>query len=110
MKVKDMLRTIKGKVVSTTGDLERKIQSVYVGDLLSIVMASAKEDSAWLTIQSHMNIVAVASLVNVSCIIVTQGYSVDQEAIEKAKEEGVTIIETPLDSFAVAKELVQLGL
>ncbi len=90
------------------GNIEAK--SGFVGDLLSVVMGKAKEDCAWITIQSHINIVAVATLVDVACIIVAEGYSVDEDAVAKANVEDITIFSTKLSSYEAAARLAVNGL
>ena len=71
----------------TLPDGDRIISDVYIGDLLSWVMGRAKSDDAWITIMSNVNILAVASLADTSCIILAEGVTVDESikatAIEK---------------------------
>jgi len=81
----------------------------YVSDLLSYVMARAKEGNLWVTVQSHPNIVAVASLVNLAGIIITEGGRPDAGTVEKAEQEGVPILTTQLTSYEVAGRLWELG-
>jgi len=90
VKVRDLLD--KGfQVVAGHGGLENSIEGVYICDLLSWVMAKSKPKNAWITIQSHVNIVAVALMVEQSCIIVSEGVEVEKEAVERANEEGMPI-------------------
>lgn len=108
--VKELVEALDFKVVAGEAALENQINAGFVGDLLSVVMGKAKEGCAWITIQSHFNIVAVATLVDVACIIVTEGFDVEPAAIEKANEEGIPIITTKLSSYEVAKKMVNLGI
>lgn len=110
MNVKELVEVLDFKVVSGENALQNQINTGFVGDLLSVVMGKAKEGCAWMTIQSHFNIVAVASLVGVACIIVTEGFEVEQAAIDKANEEEIPILTTGLSSYEVAKKLVNLGI
>ena len=110
MLVKDLLQ-IKELSVAVEGDMEREISGGYMGDLLSVVMGNAEEDQAWITIQSHVNIVAVASLRAVSVIIIAHGFEPDEDTIESAKDEEITILKTELPPFEIAKKLVlEMGL
>lgn len=111
MTIKDILEGLENSTIVTTKTYEnRTLTSGFVGDLLSVVMGKAEEDCAWITIQSHMNIVAVGTLVNVGCIIVTEGFAVDEDAIAKANEEDITIITTTLSSYETAAILAKSGL
>lgn len=110
MKVKDICEKLVLSVVAGETALENEISTVYVGDLLSWVMAHAKASSIWITIQSHVNIVAVASLLNLSCIIVAEGAKVDEETVEKANNEEIPILTTNKDAYCLIKELIHLGI
>ena len=78
-----------------------------MGDLLSVVMGNAAEEQVWITIQSHVNIVAVASLRSVSAIIIAHGFEPDEDTIESAREEEITILTTKLDPFSIARKLIR---
>ncbi len=82
-------------------DPEREIEGGYAGDLLSWVMGRLNEGSAWVTIMSNVNIVAVASLADPSCIILSEGVSPDDGVLQKAIDLGVNILKTDKDTFAV---------
>ena len=64
---------------------EREVTGVYCCDLLSVAMARAKTDGAWVTVIGNANAVAVASLTDVACIILAEGYSFDETAVAAAK-------------------------
>lgn len=83
-------------------DGEREINGVYIGDLLSWVMGRAHADNAWITIMSNINILAVASLADVACIILAEGVEVEQNVIDVANAKGVNIISSPEPAFEIA--------
>jgi hypothetical protein len=84
--------------------------SGYASDLLSCVMAGAKNKGLWVTLQAHGNIVAVAALLDLSAIIITEGAIPDLGTIEKARDEKVTLLSTTLSNFEVAGKLWEMGL
>lgn len=90
--------------------LDTEITGGYASDLLSCVMAKAREGNVWVTLQSHLNIVAVASLKQLAGIIVTEGMAIDAATLQKANEEGVPILTTPHTTFTVVGQLAQLGI
>ena len=102
MKVKD-LAGIDGFSAAVLCDGEREIGGVYIGDLLSWVMGRASMDDAWITIMSNINILAVASLADTSCIIIAEGVSLEEEVLKTAKEKNINIIysENPIYETAV---------
>lgn len=87
---------------------ELNIEGVYIGDLLSIVMAKAKQNYVWITIQTHINTIAVAELLDLSCIIVVEGMEVEKETIEKAKELHIPIYKTNESAYEIACKLNKL--
>ena len=83
-------------------DGDREVTGVYCCDLLSWVMGRAASGDAWITIMSNINIVAVASLVDVSCVILAEGVTIDDEVISVAKNKGINILNTPLSCYEIA--------
>ena len=87
-------------------ELENKpIEGIYVGDLLSFVMANAKPNQLWLTVQTHPNIIAIASLLELSAVIVVSGVEIPQETIDLANEQGILLISSVLDAVEIIKLL-----
>lgn len=82
----------------------------YASDLLSCVMAGAKNKGLWITLQAHINIVAVAALLDLSAIVITEGATPDPATIARANEQSITLLSTPLSSYAVVGRLWDLGL
>ena len=82
----------------------------YTSDLLSCVMAGAKKKGIWVTLQAHVNIVAVAALLELAAVIISEGSQPDADTIAKAKEEGVILLGTELKSFEICGRLWELGL
>lgn len=110
MKVKDIVETLNLEVTTCSNLLDKEIKSGFVGDLLSVVMGNAKEGCCWVTIQSHLNVVGVASLVDAACVIVAEGFSVDEDAIQKANEEEVIFLKSKLSSYEICANLAKLGI
>jgi len=84
--------------------------SGYASDLLSCVMAGAKSDGLWVTLQAHLNIIAIAALLELSAIIITENAQVEPAVVQKANDQGVTLFATPLSTFEVVGKLWGLGL
>ena len=85
-------------------------QAGYASDLLSCVMAGAKKQAVWVTLQCHANIVAVAALLDLSAVIITEGAKPDQETVSRANEEGVTLLSTEKPTFYVNGRLWEMGI
>ncbi|MDK2886310.1 MAG: hypothetical protein PWP54_868 [Thermosipho sp. (in: thermotogales)] len=87
-----------------------EILYAYTGDLLSMVMKNAKPESIWITVQSHVNIIAVASMVGIKAIILCEGVNLPEDTLNKAKEEGICILRSKENAFLVSGRLYELGL
>ena len=86
----------------SVNDGEREIVGAYVGDLLSWVMGRAEADNVWITIMSNTNIVAVATLAGVGCILLSEGVTLDKEVIKLASDKGINVFSTELASYDAA--------
>ena len=83
-------------------DPEREIDGVYIGDLLSWVMGKAGEGNAWITIMSNLNVIAVASLTDVSAILLAEGVTLDREVKKAAEEKGINVLSAKLSAYEAA--------
>ncbi len=93
----------------TLPDGDREVEGVYIGDLLSWVMGRAQSGNAWVTIMSNLNIVAVATLADVSCIILAEGVTPDEQVMETAKAKEVNILSTDKTAYETAAALARMG-
>ena len=97
-------------VLTTQKDFSNvPVENGYSSDLLSCVMAGAPNSSVWVTLQAHNNIVAVASLLDLAAIIITEGAMPDQATIDKANDEGIALLQTDANSFHAVGKLWELG-
>ncbi|MEG0570960.1 MAG: DRTGG domain-containing protein [Oscillospiraceae bacterium] len=81
----------------------RKLDGIYCCDLLSFVMGRAKENDAWITVMGNTNSIAVAVLSDVSCIILSEGVTLDSEALQKAISQNVCVLKTQLPTFEISQ-------
>ncbi len=104
------LSQIKEKLnLTVVTDGEGDFENGYVCDLLSVVMGKVQPKSIWLTVQTHKNIVAVAKMADICAIIICDGFSPDEDTVEAAKKESITIFKTEKNSFEVAGLLYNMG-
>ena len=89
-------------------DGAREVTGGYAGDLLSWGMGRAQADEAWVTIMSNNNIVAVASLVDVSCIVLAEGVQPDEGVAETARSRGVNILSGGEGAFTLCRRIGEL--
>ena len=111
MTEQEMIEKLNLAVLTKRKDFNQETPSGgYASDLLSCVMAGAQRQAVWITLQAHINIVAVAALLDLSAIIITEGAMPDPETIAKANEENVTLLSTDKPTFYVIGRLWELGM
>ncbi len=89
-------------------DKDREASGAYVGDLLSWVMGRAASDSVWVTIMSNVNVIAVATLADVSCVVFAEGVTPDTELVELAMSKGVNLLVSNSPAYETALLLSEL--
>lgn len=98
------------EVLGFKEEMDRPIAGGYAGDLLSCVMRGGRKDFLWVTLQSHTNVVAVAGLLNLAAVIITEGNRPTPETVAQAEKERVVLLLTPKDTFSVVGQLCRLGI
>lgn len=89
---------------------EKDVEGVFISDMLSDVMTSAKTGDLWLTVQTHSNIVSAVNLVDLAAVVITQGKEVPKATIELANRYHVIILSTSMNTFELATKLIGIGL
>jgi predicted transcriptional regulator len=110
MTLGDIIEALALEVRAGSDQMDRVVEGGYVSDLLSDVIAGAKEGDIWVTLQLHQNIVAVAFLNNLAGIVIVGGREPEPETLEKAEEQGVPIMVSGLPAYEVVGRLYQMGI
>lgn len=103
-----MMNNMEIKLLGGEGGLDESIEGGYVGDLLSFVMAHAQAKEAWITVQGHMNSIAVGVMTGIGAIILAEGVEPNIDTIEKANDERIPIFTSKKSSFELASKLSRL--
>ncbi len=101
MKVQELVDKLGLKVLSGASGLDREIDGCYVSDLLSDVMGNAEAGNVWITLQTHKNVMAVASLKEMACIILVKNLSANEDTINQSNEEEIPILQTSMSTYEV---------
>ncbi len=110
MNVAEAAKKIEGTLVAANSAAGCEIQGGYASDLLSDVMGNSREGDVWITLQKHVNVVAVAHLNGLAAIILVNGRKPEPDTLAKAEEMGIPIISTPLQAFDAIGTLYSLGI
>jgi len=109
MKISEIIDKLSLQVVYMP-DEDFEVENGIVGDLLSFVMAHATENSVWVTIQTHVNTIAVATLTGIRAIIFVSGQKPEEDTVKKAREEKIALLTTKNTAFEVVGKLYVLGI
>lgn len=105
MNIREMIESLGFKIAAGEAELNRKISIVYICDLLSFAMSKAPKDSAWITVMNNVNVIAVASLADVSCVIMAEGVTPDAQALAKAKSLDLPLLLSDLPAFQIGQSI-----
>ncbi len=110
MTVNELVNKTGFEVIGDEESLNKEVKGCFIGDLLSWVLGHGQEAQAWVTVQFHPNVIAVAVLKEFSCLILAQGALPSEEGLQKASEAHLAILKTELSAYEIAKKLVKLGI
>ena len=110
MKVSDLMTLIEARNLTADVAPDREVTCGYVCDLLSWVMAHGEEGMAWVTVQTHLNVVAVAALAEMACVILPEGIVMEQESLDKATSEGMCVLSSNLTAYEICGRIAAQGI
>ena len=109
MRVKELVEKFDLSIAAGESGLDREVTDGYCGDLLSEIMGNAPSGCAWITVQGHQNIVAVAVLREMAAIVISGGQKPDEETVQKANQESRPVLLWPHSSFSLAGRIFSAG-
>ena len=110
MTISDLVKSFGLKIEAGKDRLREEVTGGYASDLLSDVIAHSRKGNLWITIQTHPNIVAVATMKELAGIILTGGREPDPGTLQKAEEEGIPILVSPVFTFELVGKLYKKGI
>lgn len=110
MTIKEMMGKYSFSLLTKDSDTNKDVKSAYSCDLLSWVMSHGTADMALITIHTHLNVIAIATLLEMACVIIPEKIAVPQEVIEKATEENVCILQSEKTAYEICGMLYAGGL
>lgn len=110
MNVAELKEILGARVLNEGVNLDKEVKSAYVCDLLSWVMAKGAPGTAWVTVMNHMNVIAVATLLDMACVIIPENIRVEQETLDKATEEEIPVLGCGKTSYELAGLMYAQGL
>ena len=107
MTVKDIIEKLGLKCLNEA-NLYTEVSGAYASDLLSDVMGNARAGQVWITMQTHKNVTASASLRDLPAVIIVRGGVPDEDMLEHAKDEDVCILVSKDMTYQVCGKLYAL--
>lgn len=108
MTVNDIVNALGLTVFSGKEGLKNTVNGGYSSDLLSDVMGHAEQGNIWITLQTHKNVMAIASLKDLAAVIIVKGFKPDADTIEKSEKEGIPILGTKGSTFDTGGKVYNL--
>ena len=109
MTVSELATTLGARPLSAP-DPDREVRGAYAGDLLSWVMGRAAEGNAWVTIMTNINVVAVASLLELSAVILCDNCLPEPAVLAAAEAKGVNLLLSELPMYELCGRLHEIGI
>ncbi len=110
MTVGELIALTGGKNMTPEADMNTQVTCGYTCDLLSWVMAHGRAGMAWITVQTHMNVIAVASLMEMAAVIVPEGIEMEEPTLAKARDEGICVLQSDKTAFELCALMAGAGL
>ena len=108
MTVREIAEKLNLRVFSGEAGLDREVTGGYVSDLLSDVMGFAKDGSVWVTLQTHKNVMAIATLKELAAVVIVKDFEPEEDAKEVSEEEGIPILGSTEQTFELAGRIYNL--
>ena len=105
MNVCELSEKLNLEIISDAGEMDALVDGCFAGDLLSLAMSSVQKGNVWITVQTNMNILAIASLTEASCIIVANSMNISDEVIGKAKEEKICLFRSDESVYELCNKI-----
>ena len=108
--LKDLVEALDLRPLTPLLDNAAEITGGYASDLLSDVLAHAPEGGVLVTLQVHLNVIAVASHAGLRAVIFSCGRMPDDDILQRAAAEGLSLFGSKADTFELVGRLYELGL
>jgi predicted transcriptional regulator len=109
MTVQEIVAGLDLEVVAGGTGLGREVKGGYACDLMSLVLVRSREGDAWVTMNAHPNVVAIANLRDLACVIIAERPRPDEMTLIGADEKGIPVLVSDEPTFTVCRKLGEMG-
>ena len=110
MTVRDLMAVLSAENVVEGANIDAEISCGYTCDLLSWVLAHGKPGMCWITVQTHVNVIAVAVLMDMACVILPEGIALEEVSLKKAQDEGLPVLVAKNTAYELAGMMAKAGI
>lgn len=110
MTAASLARLLEARNLTPGCAMNRQVVCGGVCDVLSWMLAHGQKDMAWITVQTHLNVIAVAALKDMAVVILPESLVMDETVLEKAGEEGILVLSTPLTAYEACAKMASAGM
>ena len=110
MTVAELMKLTGARDMTPDAPKDAEVTCGYTCDLLSWVMAHGKPGMAWITVQTHMNVIAVASLMEMAAVIIPEDIEMEEPSLAKAREEGICVLQSGKTAFELCAMMAEAGI
>jgi predicted transcriptional regulator len=108
MTVSEIAQKCGWKLLAGKDGSENEVNSCYAGDLLSWVMGRAGEGNLWFTVMGNVNAIAVATLRDISGIVLTESAPLDDDAAKRADMQSIPVYQTEENTYDTAVKVYEI--
>jgi hypothetical protein len=110
MTVKELMDLTGAKLLTPGAPLDREVTAGYACDMLSWVMGHEQPGMVWITVQTHLNVIAVAELIDAACVVLADCGQVDEATLRRAQDDGFPLLASDKSAFALSGLLWSAGI
>jgi len=110
MNIGELAKLLEANIIEEGTAPTQAVTCGYACDLLSWVLAHGCKGMAWTTVQTHVNVVAVAVLMEMACVILAEGNELEPASLAKAREEGLAVLNSKLTAYEICGRMMAAGI
>jgi predicted transcriptional regulator len=99
MRLVDLKEIIDARVIYGESNLEREVSSFYASDLMSDILATARESGVLITAMIQPQVIRTAQMLDLIGIVFVSGKCPPDETLKLAKEIEIPILVTKYSMF-----------
>lgn len=110
MKIEDIRKAINAKYITGEENKNKDLTFCFASDLMSDVLTLKVDKILLLTGLCNIQTIRTAEMANIEVIVFCRGKKINNDMIEEAKEEGMTLLECNYSIFQTSGLLYNAGL